>query len=214
MVEPQASHFRQAALRSGLIDAPSLQALWDAIPPEKRTADAIDRRLARRVVEAGHLTAWQAHQILSGRSTSFWITRYLLLDFLGLGGMGQVYLARDTCLDRNVALKLLSFRRKGNPTAVARFRREVRIGAQLQHENLVRVYDAGEIGGQDYLIMEYIDGKSVGQLLTEHGPMPTTTAARLARQVALGLEHARKKGLIHRDVNPWNILVTSEGIAK
>src|ERR1700753_2054255 len=95
-----------------------------------------------------------------------------------------------------------------NPRAIARFQREAKVGAQLQHENLVRMYDFGESNGRYYLVMEYIEGKTIASLLSERGPMPPATAARLARQVALGLEHAHRKGLIHRDVNPYNILVT------
>ena len=86
--------------------------------------------------------------------------------------------------------------------------------AQLQHENLVRIYDFGESNGRYFLVMEYIEGKTIGTLISEHGRVPPATAARLVRQVALGLEHAYLKGLIHRDVNPYNILVTRDGTAK
>jgi serine/threonine-protein kinase len=101
-----------------------------------------------------------------------------------------------------------------NPRAIARFQREARVGAQLQHENLVRIYDFGESNGRFFLVMEYIEGKTIGALISAQGPMPAPTAARLVRQIALGLEHAHRKGLIHRDVNPYNVLVTHDGIAK
>src|SRR5438105_474201 len=87
-------------------------------------------------------------------------------------------------------------------------------GAPLQHENLVRIYDEGEANGKCYLVMEYIEGKNIGQMIAENGPLPAPIATRLSRQVALGLEHAQRKGLIHRDVNPYNILVTRDGTAK
>jgi serine/threonine protein kinase len=128
--------------------------------------------------------------------------------------MGRVYLAKDTRLDRRVALKVLSRDRMTNPRAVARFRREAKVGAQLQHENLVRIYDEGESHGARYLVMEYIEGKTVGKMIAEHGPLPPPMACRIARQVALGLEHAHQKGLIHRDVNPMNILLDRSGTAK
>ncbi len=108
--------------------------------------------------------------------------------------MGRVFLARDVRLNRMVALKLLSQERMNNPRAIARFRREAKVGAQLQHENLVRVYDEGESAGVLYLVMEHIDGKNVGQVIGDLGKIPWPNAARLARQVALGLEHARLKG--------------------
>ena len=214
MLEPKASRFYQAALQSGLIDEAGLAACFDLIPAEKRTPDAIDRRLARQAISTGRLTLWQAQQILGGRSSGFKIDKYLLLDLLGRGGMGRVYLARDLRLNRPVALKILSQERMNNPRAIARFQREAKVGAQLQHENLVRVYDEGNAHGVRYLVMEYIEGKNVGQLIGELGAIPWPTAARLGRQIALGLEHARLKELIHRDVNPCNILVTHDGTAK
>src|SRR5262249_21211839 len=153
-------------------------------------------------VQLGLLTIWQAQQLLAGRSTGFKIDRYVLLEMIGQGGMGRVYLARDSRLNRRVALKILSPERVNNPRAIARFQRAARVGAQLQHEHLARIYDEGECNGKCSLVMEYIEGKNVGTLINEDGPLPPSTAARLARQVALGLEHAQQKGLIHRDVNP------------
>ena len=88
---------------------------------------------------------------------------------------------------------------------LTRFRREAKVGAQLQHENLVRIYDEGEANGVRYLVMEYIEGKTVGKLIADLGRLPPATAAGLGRQVALGLEHLHQKGLLHRDVNPMNI---------
>ena len=215
MLDPQASRFWQAAILSDLMDAQRLNACWNAIPPEKRDApEHLDRRLARQAVHAKALTLWQAQQLLAGRTSGFRVDRYVLMDLIGQGGMGRVYLATDSRLNRRVALKILSPERVNNPRAVARFQREARVGAQLQHENLVRIYDFGESSGRYYLVMEYIEGKTIGTLITEQGPMPPATAVRLIRQVALGLEHAHRKGLIHRDVNPYNILVTHDGIAK
>lgn len=214
MLEPTACRFWQVALQSGLMDAQGLQACWDALPPEKRAPEAVDRRLARQAVQTGRLTLWQAQQLVAGRSSGYKIDRYVLLELIGQGGMGRVYLARDSRLNRRVAIKILSPERVGNPRAIARFHREAMVGAQLQHENLVRIYDEGESGGRCYLVMEYIEGRNIGQMIAADGPLPPPLAARLARQVALGLEHAQRKGLIHRDVNPYNILVTRDGVAK
>jgi eukaryotic-like serine/threonine-protein kinase len=215
MLDPQVSRFWQATLLSGLMDAQGLTACWDAIAPAKREdSEHIDRRLARQAVQLKALTLWQAQQLLAGRSSGYKVDRYVLLDLIGQGGMGRVYLARDTRLNRRVALKILSPERISNPRAIARFQREARVGAQLQHENLVRIYDFGESNGRYFLVMEYIEGKTIGTLISEHGKIPPSTAVRLARQVALGLEHAHLKGLIHRDVNPYNVLVTRDGTAK
>ncbi len=214
MLGPRSSRFYGAALQSGLIDEAGLNACWEMIAPDRRTADAIDRRLARQAISSGKLTLWQAQQLLAGRISGFFIDKYILLSLLGRGGMGRVFLAKDVRLNRTVALKLLSQERMNNPRAIARFRREAKVGAQLQQENLVRVYDEGESAGVLYLVMEHIDGKNIAQVIGELGQIPWPTAARLTRQVALGLEHARLKGLIHRDVNPGNILLTKDGTAK
>ena len=214
MVDLQESQFRRTAIQSGLLDAAAIDECFAAIPEENRTAEAIDRRLARQSVNIGLLTVWQAQQMLSGRTLGFKVDKYVLLDLIGQGGMGRVYLAQDTRLGRRVALKVLSRERMNNPRAIARFQREAKVGAQLQHENLVRVYDEGQAQGVRYLVMEYIEGKNVGQLLAERGAIPWAVAARIGREVALGLEHAHRKGLIHRDVNPCNIVVTLDGTAK
>ena len=143
MVDPQASRFWQAVLQSGLVNAEGLKACWEALPAEKRVAVQLDRRLARQAIQRGLLTLWQAQQLLSGRSTGYQIDRYVLLELIGQGGMGRVYRAKDTRLKRQVALKILAPERVNIPRAVTRFQREARVGAQLQHENLVRIYDVG-----------------------------------------------------------------------
>ncbi len=215
MLDPQASRFWQAGLLSGLMDVEGLTACWNAISPAKRdSSEHIDRRLARQAVQTNALTLWQAQQLLAGRTSGFKVDRFVLMNLIGQGGMGRVYLARDTRLNRHVALKILAPERINNTRAIARFQREARVGAQLQHENLVRVYDFGEFNGRFFLVMEYIEGKTTGAFIQEQGPMPPATAVRLVRQIALGLEHAHRKGLIHRDVNPYNILVTHDGTAK
>ena len=213
-IDPRSSRFWQESLRHGLLDDASLRSCWDAIPEAKREQSAVDRRLARQAIMAGHLTLWQAQQVLNGRGFALKIDKYVLLNVIGQGGMGRVFLARDTRLKRRVALKILSRERLSNPRHTARFLREAKIGAQLQHDNLVRIYDEGEDRGLVYLVMEYIEGRNVSQLLTKSGPIAPSMVALIGRQVALGLEHARLKGLIHRDVNPQNILVTRDGTAK
>src|SRR5271154_4892118 len=170
MVDPKASRFWQAARQSGLIDEVGLEACLAAILPEKREPENLDRRLARQAVQQGKLSIWQAQQLMAGRCSGFKINRYTLIEMIGQGGMGRVYLAKDTRLNRRVALKILSPERMDNPRAIARFQREARVGAQLQHENLVRIYDFGESLGRYYLVMEYIEGKTVGTLISEQGP--------------------------------------------
>ena len=146
-------------------------------------------------MQQNFLTLWQAQQLLAGRTSGFRVDRYLLLELIGQGGMGRVYLARDTRLNRLVALKILAPERMNNSRAVERFKREARVGAQLQHENLVRIYDFGQANGRFFLVMEYIEGKTIGALITAQGPVPASTAARLTWQIALGLEHCASQGI-------------------
>ena len=200
--DPIASPFWQAAILSGLVDAEGLSECLAAIAPEKRTPEAFDRRLARQAILSGHLTLWQAQQLLLGRWKSLRIGKYTLLDLLGRGGMGQVYLAQDTRLGRRVAMKVLARRRSGDPRAIARFKREARIAGQLQDEHLVRIYEDGEAFGLRFLILEYIDGQDAAWLIKEHGAIPPAVAAEVARQVALGLEYLDVKGFLHRDDRP------------
>ena len=119
MFDPRASQFWQATIRSGLLDVESLTACWDAIEPAKRDdPEHIDRRLARQAVESKLLTFWQAQQLLAGRTSGYRVDRYVLLDLIGQGGMGRVYLARDTRLNRLVALKILPPERLSSPRAL------------------------------------------------------------------------------------------------
>jgi len=125
MAEPQASRFWIAAQQSGLLDVQSLTACWDAIPLEKRDAvEHLDRRLARQAVQQNFLTLWQAQQLLAGRTSGFRVDRYLLLELIGQGGMGRVYLARDARLNRRVALKILALERMNNSQEINSSRRQ------------------------------------------------------------------------------------------
>jgi serine/threonine-protein kinase len=142
------------------------------------------------------------------------VGRYRLLSLLGRGGMGEVYLAHDTRLDRRVALKLLPPHSVGDPAAVARFRREALALARLSHPAIVQVHDADEDAGRHFLVMEHVEGDSLAAALRQYGALPPAWAAECARQAALGLQHAHERGLVHRDVKPSNLLVTAEGQVK
>jgi serine/threonine protein kinase len=154
----------------------------------------------------GDLTAWQAAELRAGR-TSFMVGKYKLLDQIGTGGMGEVYRAEHSVMGRHVALKLLSRTRLDNPTAVARFRREVKAAAKLDHPNIVTAHDAGQSGQHHYLVMEYIPGHDLASYAKKVGRLPVAWACEFIRQAADGLEHASAQGLVHRDIKPANLLV-------
>jgi serine/threonine protein kinase len=136
--------------------------------------------------------------------------RYQLLAKLGQGGMGTVYLARDTRLDRCVAVKVLPAESVDDPDALARFHREAKALAKLSHPGIVQAHDAEEHDGRHFLVMEYVEGTSLGQLLLESGHLSPGVAADYIHQAALALQHAHEKGLVHRDLKPSNLLLTPE----
>ena len=142
-------------------------------------------------------------------------TRYRAIKLLGSGGMAEVYLAHDAVLDRDVALKVLSRRYAEDDEVIERFRSEARSAAALSHSNIVSIYDRGETeDGTYYIVMEYVAGGILSERILRVGPFPTHTAAAVAIQVAEALEEAHRRGIVHRDVKPQNILVTKSGDVK
>jgi hypothetical protein len=138
--------------------------------------------------------------------------RYRVVRLLGAGGMGAVYEAEHRAMQRTVALKVINRAATSRPGAVERFRREVRAAARLSHPNVVSTYDAEDAGGTLFLVMEHVDGVSLGRLVKENGPLPVAEACAYVRKAALGLQHAHERGMVHRDVKPDNlILVASPG---
>jgi eukaryotic-like serine/threonine-protein kinase len=140
--------------------------------------------------------------------------RYRLERPLGHGGMASVFLARDTELDRAVALKLLAENLGGDESVRRRFVREARLAARLSHPNVVSVFDAGEDDGRPYIVMEYVDGENLAELLARRGRVPPDEARGLALQAAQGLAHAHAAGLVHRDVKPQNLILGGDGTLK
>jgi serine/threonine protein kinase len=136
--------------------------------------------------------------------------RYQLQRLLGKGGMGAVYLAHDTVLHRTVALKLPNFPPEDGASR-ARFLREARAAAVLSHPSICQVFDVGEVDGQPYLTMAYIEGGTLERQLREHGPLPPRAAALLVRTVALAMQEAHQHGILHRDLKPSNVQMSARG---
>ena len=161
------------------------------------------------MVERGLLTRYQAAELAAGRS-SFKIGNYRIIDLLGRGGMGQVFLAEHTLLGKRVALKLLSSGRS-DEVACEQFVREARAAAALDHPNIVHVYDVNVAHDPPYLVMEYVDGISLQAAVVRHGTFTAGEAASVGFQVAVGLQQAAQVGLVHRDIKPANVLIDRKG---
>ncbi|MGB2875981.1 MAG: serine/threonine-protein kinase [Gaiellaceae bacterium] len=140
--------------------------------------------------------------------------RYRLERPLGHGGMASVHLALDTELDRHVAVKLLAENLSGDEAFRARFLREARLAARLSHPNVVGVYDVGEDGGRPYIVMEYVEGETLADVMSARGRLSPDEARGLVLQACHGLAHAHDAGLVHRDVKPQNLILRPDGTLK
>ena len=140
--------------------------------------------------------------------------RYRVLGRLGVGGMATVYLAEDSSLGRKVALKVMAERYAEDGEFVERFRREAQAAARLNHPNIIAVYDRGEADGRPYIAMEYLQGRTLKQVIQKEGPLPPERAIAVAMQVLSGLRYAHEHGVVHRDVKPHNVLVGDDGRIK
>jgi serine/threonine protein kinase len=134
---------------------------------------------------------------------------YQLLGEIGHGGMGTVYKALHTKLDRLVALKVLRLSRTKDKRAIARFEREMKAVGKLDHRHIVRAYDAREIEGTPTLVMEYVEGLDLGEILRRVGPLDVADACEVVRQAAIGLQYVHENGLVHRDIKPSNLMLSS-----
>ena len=140
--------------------------------------------------------------------------RYRIVRKLGAGGMADVYLAEDQELGRRVAIKILNGRHANDAQFIERFRREAKNAAALNHPNIVSIYDRGEAEHTYYIAMEYLDGRTLKELVVGRGPAPVNVAVEYARQILSALRFAHRHGIVHRDIKPHNVLVDREGRVK
>jgi eukaryotic-like serine/threonine-protein kinase len=192
--------------QSGLVGETDLASLASLQPDLTR-----GKQYARLLIERGALTRFQAERLLAGQTAGFLLGPYRILDLLGQGGMGRVYKAEHRTMKRVVALKVLANAVLQSERAVQLFLHEVRAVGVLQHRNIVVAYDANEVNGRYYLVLEYVDGPNLDQLVRRRGPLPVGLACDYIRQAALGLQFAHELGMVHRDIKPANILLQTRG---
>jgi serine/threonine protein kinase len=171
------------------------------------------RELAERLIKERLLTEYQAKRLLAGKSHGMVLGKYTILDRIGSGSMGRVYKATHQLMGRAVALKIIAPEIVSNERAVSRFYREMKLVGRLDHPNVVRAFDSDSINNILYIVMEYVQGKSLAQLLKD-GPLPPIDVVGYAAQAALGLSHAHEQGIVHRDIKPSNLLLTDEKLIK
>ena len=175
------------------------------------TSDAAE--LAEMLIRQDMITTWQSTQLLVGRS-SFFLGNYALLDLLGRGGMGSVFLARHRTMNRRVALKVVSKQVGKDPASLERFLAEARLIASLDHPNIVQAYDVDKESDRFYIVMEYIEGQDLEVIVQEHGLFGFEEVADCIRQAAEGLAHAHGRNMIHCDIKPSNLLLSDQGTIK
>lgn len=197
---------------TGLLSVQELQRAETSMPDSAGKTDGAN--LLRHLVAVGKLTRFQATTVADGKAKSLVLGNYMLLDKIGAGGMGQVFLARHRRMNRQVALKVLPERALSSPISVERFRREVEVAAKLVHPNIVTAYDADEANGTHFLVMEFVDGQDLASFVKRSGPLPLQQAVDFVLQAAAGLEYAHRQGVVHRDIKPSNLLVDGEGTLK
>ncbi len=212
------SILQQSSLVSGLVTQEQID---EAIASVRRAlskdspaprVEVTDDELGAELIAMGLLTHYQSEQLKSGR-TKLTLGPYLITDWIAQGGMGQVFKAEHQMMGREVAIKVLPHSRS-TPHAISNFTREIRTQAILDHNNLVRAFDAGHDGNVYYLVCEYVRGTDLRRFVRANGPLVMEQAAAVISQAANGLHSAHQKGLIHRDVKPGNILVTDDGQSK
>lgn len=214
MNQPPSDPYFDVLLRSGLINRGKLMQIISELERETGT-EAVDKAVVeKRLLDGRLITSWQNDKIRQGKFTGFFVGKYKLLRPLGKGGMGAVYLAEHTSMQRQVAIKILPPALLENRTYLVRFQQEARATAALDHPNVVRAYDTDQDGAFHYLVMEFVEGQELQKLVEKNGPLPYDDAANYITQAARGLAHAHSRKMIHRDVKPANILVTPDGLVK
>jgi len=203
--------FIEVGIKSGLFQADRLNEYQLLRQDDAQSVEAYAAMLVRQDL----LTDFQAEKLLAGRWKGFVINgKYRLLERVGAGGMGCVYLAEHVFMQRRVALKVLPVDLAKDKATVERFYFEARAAARLDHPNIVRAHDIDREGALHFLVLEYVDGGNMHELIRRNGPLPVVRAAHYIRQAALGLQHAHEAGLVHRDIKPGNLLLDRQGVVK
>ena len=199
--------------KSSLVDEPRLQAYVKRLR-DSSSFPADPGKFAALLVRDALLSYFQAEQLLQGKYKRFSLGKYKVLEKLGAGGMGTVFLCEHKLMRRRVAVKVLPVPKSEDKASLDRFYREARAVAAVDHPNIVRAYDIDQDDNLHFLVMEWVDGTNLQDLVKKFGPLDITRACHYIYGAAVGLQHAHEIGLIHRDIKPGNILIDRSGVVK
>jgi serine/threonine-protein kinase len=214
MSEKSAKSFLSLLQRSGIVPEDRLKVVLGDLSKKAAGRTISLEELRTHLIEAGVITEWQSQKMLNGKYKGFFLGKYKLLGHLGSGGMSSVYLGEHTITGHKRALKVLPRKKVEDKSYFDRFYLEGRAAASLNDSNVVRVYDICGEGDTHYMVMEFVEGKDLFEMVRDGGPLEYELALEYITQAAKGLQHAHTKKLVHRDVKPANLLVTSEGTLK
>lgn len=203
----------QLIRKSGMIEEQKLTAYMQR-RQLGRGLPADPRDFADELVQDGILTYFQSEQFLLGKWRGFTIGKFKLLERVGVGGMGQVFLCEHMYMKKRVAVKVLPPAKADQPAALGRFYREARAAGGLDHPNIVRTHDIDQDGNLHFIVMDYVDGPNLLDVVKKFGTLDTARAVSYIHQTALGLDYAFRNHLIHRDVKPGNVLIDRKGVAR
>ncbi|MFM9116379.1 MAG: serine/threonine protein kinase [Planctomycetota bacterium] len=210
-------HFLELVRKSGLVEEPRLlDALTNLEAQHGGQVPDDAEVLAEHLIALGLITPWHRDKLYDRKYRGFFLGKYKLLGHLGTGGMSSVYLAEHRLMKQQRAIKVLPKSRVDDTSYLARFHREARATANLNHPNIVRTYDVDNEGDTHYIVMEYVSGQDLSTMVKEGGKdlMPYETVADVIIQASEGLQHAHENRLIHRDVKPANLLIDHQGNVK
>jgi tRNA A-37 threonylcarbamoyl transferase component Bud32 len=214
MAKQKVENFLELVRRSELVEKDQLDRAIAEFPQPADGSPPDAEAMAQFLIERDLLTSWQCEKLLAGKSKGFFLKNYKLLRHLGSGGMSSVYLAEHRYLQRRAAIKVLPQNRIEDSSYLARFYREGKAAAKLDHANVVRIYELDNEDKTHYQVMEYVEGRDLQVMVKQDGPLDYETAANYIAQAAEGLAHAHEVGLIHRDIKPANLLVDLKGVVK
>ena len=214
MSQTSAKSFLKLLERSGIVADEQLKQQLASLKQKADGRSVKTNELAEHLVESGLITSWHAEKLLAGKYKGFFLGKYKLLRHLGSGGMSSVYLAQHRISEQLRAIKVLPRKKVSDKSYLDRFYLEARAAASLNHPNVVRIYDICNENDTHYMVMEYVQGQDLYELVTAGGAVEIEEAINYVAQAAEGLAHAHERDLVHRDIKPANLLKTDQGDIK